>query len=223
MRKEGCMRALWYFIRQAQACVLLALAGGFAMAAYIWVFQDETFSVQKLLCMVPDSVIYFILIIVFTGSLSSVQNCYYLPVSFGCLRKYAFLGNLAMDGLMIAECLAFYCMMAFWMHMELTKLAYYVAMYLLIEGIAKCMSIAYMKWGKVVYVIVIVATGVFFGIAGFVFTYGRMEGNMISFFELYRKNKTNLLQTGMLAASLLVCIVANVGSWRMIRKLEVRA
>ena len=44
------MRALWYFIRQAQARVLLALAGGFAMAVYIWFIQDVSFSVQKLLC-----------------------------------------------------------------------------------------------------------------------------------------------------------------------------
>lgn len=223
MRKEGWMRALWYFIRQAQACVLLALAGGFAMAVYIWFIQDASFSAQKLLCMVPDSVIYFILIIVFTGSLSSMQNCYYLPVSFGCLRKYAFLGHLAMNGLMIAECLLFYCVTAFWLRMELTKLVYYVAMYLLIEGIAKCMGIAYTKWGKVVYVIIVVATGVFFGIVGFVITYGSLAGKMITFFDFCSKNNTGLLQSGILAASLLVCIAANAVTWRMIRNMEVRA
>lgn len=223
MRKEGWMRALWYFIRQAQACVLLALAGGFAMAVYIWFIQEVSFSVQKLLCMVPDSVIYFILIIVFTGRLSSVQNCYYLPVSFGCLRKYAFLGNLVMDGLMIAECLLFYCVMAFCLPIELTKLVYYVAMYLLIGGIAKCMGIAYTKWGKVVYVIIVVATGVFFGIVGFVITYGSLAGKMVSFLDFYSRHKTGLLQFGILAASLLACIAANVGSWRMIRNMEVRA
>lgn len=222
MRKKGWMRALWYFIRQAEVYVLLALAGGFVMAAYICVFQDEAFRVHKLLCMVPDTVIYFMLIIVFTGSLSFMQNCFYLPVSFGCLRKYAFLGNLAMDGLMIAECMVFYCMMAYWLHMELTKPAYYAAVYLLVEGIAKFMSIAYMKWGKAVYVIVIVATGVFFGILGFVFTYKSLAGNMISFLDFYSKNNTHLLLFGIAAASLLVYAAANVGSWRMIRKMEVR-
>lgn len=222
MRKDGWGRALWYFIRQAQYFVLTAVAGGFLMAAYVWVLRGDELSVQELLRMIPVCAEYGALIVIFSGGVSSAIYWYSTTISFGCLRKHAFWGTVVMDGLVIMESMLFYVVMSALLQTEQTELMYFASMFLMAEGIAKLLGLAFMRWGKAAYVMMIVVIFLVCVIAGFAVGYGGMSGRVISLMSFPGIDAAQKIQWLLLAVSGFVFLAANTGSWRMIRKYEVR-
>lgn len=223
MRKNGWGRALRYFIQQAQSFVLTAIAGGFLMSAYVWVLRGDEVSTKALFQMIPGSAIFVALMVLFTGEMSSATYWYSTTISFGGLRKHVFWGTLVMDGLVMMESLVFYVAMSALLHAGQTDLLYFASMFLLVEGIAKLLGLASIKWGKVVNVLMIIGVAFICGMIGFVAVYGGMSGSVVSIAAVLGDDKPQTVQWLLLAVSGVVFLVTNTGSWRIFRKYEVRA
>lgn len=219
MRKDGWRCALWYFIRQAERYVLTAAALGVAMSAYIWLIQGD--NIQELLHTIPNTVIGVAFIILFTTGISSAGYYYSTPISFGCLRKHAFLGNLLMNDLIITECLLLYWLMGSLMRIQQPYIVCIIAFFLMVEGISKFIGIVCMKWGKAVYIAITIGVAFIYGAIGFaVFYRGAFE--KIRFVMYIDGKGMQAIQWIVLAVGSMISAAANMGSWREIRKFEVR-
>ena len=106
MTTAGLKRALGYFVRQAEIYVLCIIGGSFALAVYMQIINGN--GIAQMFQSVPLVDLWISGVAVFTIDVSSYQYCYSMPVSFGCLRKHAFFGTLAMNILVIAQGLLFY-------------------------------------------------------------------------------------------------------------------
>lgn len=221
MRKGGWMRALGYFIRQAELTVLFGVAGGFVMAIYICLLQGNVVGFHEIFSLVPDAVIYFVSVILFTYGSTSFR-LHTQVVSFGCLRKYAFWGNLVMHGLVMTESLLFWWLMTVLMRTDRKNFIVYLAIFFAAEGCATLFDIAVMKWGKAASAVMIVMIALFSGWIGFFSGYGAVMEQTFSFLPFHGMEQVQVTQWMMLAVGVLLCIAANAGSWQIIRKLEVR-
>lgn len=219
MRKDGWRCALWYFIRQAERSVLTSAALGAAMSAYMWMIQGD--SVQELLPAIPSTVVCVALIILFTTGVSSAGYYYSTLISFGCLRKHVFWGNLLMNVLIMTECLLLYFLMGGLMRIEQPHIIYMIAFFLTVEGISKFLGIASIKWGKAAYIAMTLGVVFIFGAVGFVVAYGAFEKiGFLMFID--GKSRIQTIQWSILAVGSIISVAANMGSWRVIRKFEVR-
>lgn len=220
MRKGGWRCVCRYFIMQAERYVLTAAALGVAMSAYIWLIQGD--NIQELLHSIPNTVIGIAFIIVFTTGISSAGYYYSTPISFGCLRKHAFMGNLLMNALIMTECLLSYWLMGSLMHIEQPDIVCMIAFFLTVEGISKLLGIASVKWGKAVYIAITIGVAFICGATGFAVAYGG-EFEKIRFLKFIDgQGRIQTMQWSILAVGSIISVAANMGSWRMIRKFEVR-
>lgn len=225
MTTNGFARALRYFIRQAEIYVLCAIGGGFLMAAYIWLINGYGMSLQDMLETVPNSAGYMAMIIVFISGISSVQYWYSLPISFGCIRKNAFWGNLLMDLLVIAETAVFYFITAKLFHAETTQFEIILsfAAFLLLEGVSRFLGIAAAKWGKAVYVVMIITVIGSCMSAGFLVGYAGASGVPISVTDVLGEGIVQNGQWIVLAIGAALCMMGNAANWRILRTFEVKA
>lgn len=220
MRKSGWRCVCWYFIMQAERYVLTAAALGAAMSAYIWLVQGD--DIQELLHTIPNAVIGVAFLLLFTTGISSAGYYYSIPISFGCLRKHAFWGNLLMNALMITECLLLYRLMGSLMHVEQPDVVCMISSFLIVEGISKFLGIAFIKWGKAVYIAITIGVAFICGAIGFAVAYG-VEFEKIWFLMFIDgKGRMQTMEWSILAVGSIIFAAANMGSWRVIRKFEVR-
>lgn len=218
MKQSAWGRALRYYVRMAESYELVALAGGFFMALYVWLINER---VSELCRMLPVAVLCFAMIILFSVGTSFAQYGYFIPVTFGCLRKYAFWGNLVMDGLFIAETLVFYLALTRLLDMSQTGFVSGLSLFLIIEGFSRFLGIASMKWGKAVYTIVLIGIVLFSMVLVFVLAYAGMGGSFDSFtffFDNPMEGQWLLFGTG-----LIICVASICLCWRMLREFEVRS
>lgn len=223
MTASGFGRALRYFVRQAEIYVLCAAGGGFLMAAYIWLVNGYNMSFLEMLKTVPNAAGYIAMIVLFTSGISCIQYWYSLPISFGCIRKNAFWGNLIMDLLVITETAAFYFLTVCLFQVDVTQfeIAFNFAAFLLLEGISKCLGIAAAKWGKGVYVIMIAGVvGISMSI-GFLVGYAGVSGILIPVTDVLGEGIVRNGQWIILAIGAVLCIAGNIANWRILRVFEV--
>lgn len=223
MKTGGFGRALRYFIRQAQFNLLMTIAGSFAMGVYIWMINGSSSGLGEMIMSVPSAVLYISMLILFVSGTSEFQNYYLLPLIFGCLRKNVFLGNLAMDFLFIAECLAFYESLPFLFQMEPLAFGFSTifSLYLVLEGIARLVGIATMKWGKVAYVLMAMGVAAISFAFGILLVYARKSGFFIE--TAFENTGMQMWKWMLLAACAAICVAANVASYRVISHFEVKA
>ncbi len=223
--ENGFVRALRYFVRQAELYVLCIVVGSFAMAAYIWIIRGDGSSFAKMLQTVPSLDLWLSVVVLFTIGVSSYEYCYSTPVAFGCLRKNAFFGTMVMDVLIMLEGIGFYFLTAAWFDTgaKITQAVWIFAVFLLLESAARTMGMVAMRWGKIAYaimIVIIVIASVSFGLlAGISELLGVMHLAGSYFGEgVVRHGKWILL-----AAAAAVSIAVNAVSWRVLKGFEVRA
>lgn len=220
MMKSGWGRALRYFVWQAEIYVCYAVAGAFVMVAYVNLINGEVFHLQRFRQAVPNTVVFIAMMILFLDGASSSKYLYDMPVSFGCLRRNAFLGGLLMDGLLAAESLLISIAGARLLQTEQMDLIFCAALLLLLEGIARLIGIASMKWGRVAYfVMIVVIVGISVCIGFLAGATGGVTVSLVRFFGTDWKQKAQWVA---LATGAVVCFAANAGSWGILKNLEVR-
>ena len=225
MTTAGLKRALGYFVRQAEIYVLCIIGGSFALAVYMQIINGN--GIAQMFQSVPLVDLWISGVAVFTIDVSSYQYCYSMPVSFGCLRKHAFFGTLAMNILVIAQGLLFYFLSSVWFGSKeqtagekVTEGVLILSLFLLLESFAELIGIVAMRWGKIAYFIMIGATvlasmsfGVFVSLSG---TYGVMG-------LLKEVLGGSFMQTARwLLLAVAVSIVIHAGSWRILKNFEVK-
>lgn len=195
------------------------------MAAYMWLVNGEGMGFWELFQRIPSVTLWLLAIILFSNGISAYQHWYSMPVSFGCLRKHAFCGNLVMDLLVMGEGVIFYFLASAWFQVEVhdVVMRLILALLLLVEGISKIIGVSAMRWGKAAYVVMMIGIVAFSMAFGFLVGYTDTSGMLVSmstFFGL------DIIQTGqwmLIAVAVLVCLTANTVSWRMLRCFEVKA
>lgn len=224
MTTSGFGRALRYFVRQAEIYVLCAVGGGFLIAAYIWLVNSSDVSFLEMLKKVPSAAGYTAMVILFTSGISSVQYWYSLPISFGCIRKNAYWGNLVMDLLIIAEIVVFYFLTVNLFQADVTQFeaAFNIAALLLLEGVSKFLGIAAAKWGKIVYTIMIIGVIGFSMSMGFFVGYAGASGILISVTDVLGEGIVQNGQWIILVIGAVLCIAGNTANWRILRVFEVK-
>jgi len=225
MTTSGFGRALRFFIRQAEIYVLCIVAGGFLVAAYVWLINGYNVSFQEMLKTVPGSTVYIAMVILFISGMSSVQYWYSLPVSFGCMRKNVFWGNLVLDLLLIGEIAVFYFLTKdlFRVDTAQSETVFIFAAFFLLEGVSRFLGIAAAKWGKAIYVVMIIGVVGISMSAGFIVGYAGASGILVSVTDVLGGD---ILQNGqwiILAAGAVFCIAGNAANWRILRVFEVKA
>lgn len=225
MTAGGFGRALRYYVRQAEIYVLCAVGGGFLMAAYIWLINSYDMSFLEMLKTVPNAAGLVTMVILFTNGISSVTYWYSLPISFGCIRKNAFWGNLIMDLLIIAEFAVFYFLTVhlFQVDVTQTEIAFNFAAFLLLEGLSRFLGIAAAKWGKVVYAVMIIGVIGISMSTGFLVGYAGMSGILISVTDVLGEEIVQNGQWIILMIGAVLCIAGNTANWRILRAFEVKA
>lgn len=224
MTASGFGRALRYFVRQAEIYVLCAVGGGFLIAAYMWLVNSYDVSFLEMLKTVPNAAGYVAMVILFTSGISSVQYWYSLPISFGCIRKNAFWGNLVMDLLVIAEIVVFYFLTVNLFQVDVAQFeaAINIAVLLLLEGVSKFLGIAAAKWGKIVYTIMIIGVIGFSMSMGFFVGYAGASGILISVTDVLGEGIVQNGQWIILVIGAVLCIAGNTANWRILRVFEVK-
>lgn len=219
MKQSAWGRALRYYIRQAENYELTTIIGGFCMSLYIWLVGEGTLEIRGLFFLMPTTVFYLAIIMIFSCGISFDQVV--TPVMFGCLRKYVFWGSLVMDGLFMAETLVFYLISTSLLEMDRSGFAFKLSLFLMIEGVSKFLGMAAIKWGKMVYTIMCIGIVLISMGVGFVIAYARMGGSLdwiASFLSHSGRGQWLLLGMG-----IVVCVVSLFGSWHILKKFEVRS
>lgn len=221
MKTSGLDRALRYFIRQAELFVLCLAGGSFAMSGYIWLISGNGFSFQEMLAGVPSAIVMLSMVVLFSMSMSSAQYWYSIPISFGCRRKNAFLGNLVMEILFIAQSFVLYEAAVYVLQTDVfpVSTSLILALYLVIEGLSKLLGIAAVKWGKAAYIVMTVVI-VLISISGGMMAVFAREGSLAVFLGGYLESSWKWL--GLLLGAV-VCAAANIAGYRILSHFEVKA
>lgn len=224
MIASGVGRSLKYFIRQAEIYVLCMGAGSFALAAYMWLLSGSRVSLTEMLKSVPSAATMIAMILLFTNGVTAPQFWYSMPISFGCLRKNAYWGSIVMDFLLMIQTFIFYFITSHVFHMDLVQfeILFYIAMFLLVEGLSKFMGMASMKWGKAAYVVMIIGILVISMSVGFVVGYAGVSGNLISLTDVLGESFVRNSQWVILGISTAFCMIGNVASWHILKGYEVK-
>lgn len=224
MLAGGFGRACRYFVRQAELYVLCSVAGGFLMVAYMWMINSFDASFMEVVKLVPNAAVYIAMIVLFTSGISATQYWYSVPISFGCLRKHAFFGNLLMNLLVVVQTAVFYFVALQLFHVQASgfEAVFYLAAFLLLEGGSKFLGIAAMKWGKTVYVIMIIGIIAFSMCMGFVVGYAGVSG-MVSPVTSVLGEEIAKHGQWVLGIGAVLCVAANAASWRMLKVFEIKA
>lgn len=225
MRKSGLGRALYYFCSQAQVYVAGILTGSFAMAVYYWFVgaynPDE--SLRDAMHLVPAMLVSITIFVLFMVNMGSVQKWYAMAVSFGCLRKNAFLGVFAMNMQIAVESLILFGALVYFFKWDggTVLLLSIAVLYLAAEGCAQLIGAACWKWGKIAYLAaVVVVTGFIFGVA---VTNAVVANNLMNaWWQAAIRTAKPLWMAGALVCAGLFCAAGNMVSCYFIRKLEVK-
>lgn len=221
----GFGRTLRYAARQAQMYMLSIAGCSLGFAVWEWIVMNGELTVVDMIAMVPGMLMWIAMVILLVTGMSSGQSWYALLISYGCRRKNAFLGQLAMNLMIIVQSVILY---------EILELViksserYFgiqaiLAVLLAVEGMSQLVGAAVIKWGKAAYlamilVIMLVCLVLGFGY-GFMAGYGKFD---IPDYGLFDKMITFAKQWWMILAGAAVCAVMNILGWFMLRNYEVK-
>ncbi len=224
MKISGLDRALRYFIRQAELYVLCLIAGSFAMSGYIWLIQGYDRGILEMLKSVPSGIVFISIIVLYSSGMSSAQYWYSIPISFGCRRKNAFIGNLAMNMLFIAESLVFYMLAVRILQTDVfaVSMAVILPVYLVMEGISKLLGIAVIKWGKVTFIVMTAALVMASVFCGFLIFFAGEGKEALALISVSEKYLTFPWKWAGLLAGTGICAAANVAGYRILSHFEVK-
>lgn len=226
MTGNGFGRTLRYAARQAEMYMLCIAAGSFGMAAWEWLVLDGDMTVMDMMKMVPSMLVWMSMLVILITGMSSGQAWYSMLIPYGCRRKNAFLGNLAMNLMMIAQSVVLFEILVLVLKPEegILGIQAILAAYLALEGISQLIGAATIRWGKAAYgvmIVIIVFASLVLGFGyGFMSAYGVFDIQNDGFFT---KMMTFIKQWWIVLAGAIACTVTNVIGWGMLRKYEVKA
>lgn len=224
MKKYGFGRALYYFTRQAQFYVAGIFLGSFALAVYYWfVNGNSAVGFGDMIELTPAILVWITVLVLTTSSLETTQRRFSMLISFGCCRKNAFLGKLAMNLQIIVESLILFALLMRYFDWNGRSMLFVlvIILYLVSEGGAQLLGIAALKWGKIAYIIsVILCTGFIFGVAMTIMTITNSFVN--SWWRIPQQIAKPMWQYLALVTAGIFCMMANAVSYRSLRKYEVK-
>lgn len=218
MKADGLSRALRYFVRQAELYVLGIFGGSFVFMVYQWLIMADDTSISDMIGMLPNILLYLSLIVVLTIGVSVTQTYYPMLISFGCLRRNVFLGNLFLHLMLMVQSLILYKIFAevFGDEKSTFGMPVLLAIYLITSGISQLIGIVKMKWGKiatVLLVIVFMAGGMG---AGFILAFSRTD-------DFFVKFNWSVVSWPLVLTGVCICAAVNAVSWRVLCRYEVKA
>lgn len=213
---NGFGRTLRYFLYRAQIYALCIMLGGAAMAVYKWAVQDHAGSFRDLLAAIPVTWMPILSVVLFSVG-TSFGYFFSMLVSFGCRRIHVILGNLAMNLLLILECVFFSWLLTSWLGKKESVM--YQPMILgalfLLEGLTQLIGAAMAKWGKNVYLIFVF----------FVFVIAFLAGILVQTMHIQNIIDVMFLHIGqewIILAGAAICMAEHLIVYRFMRNYEVK-
>ncbi len=193
------------------------------MILYMWLIGGNAIgNLAESMSFVPSYLLLITVIVLITVNFSAGQNWYSIPISFGCLRKNAFLGHLCMDFLYIIESIAVYQIMLLVFHSNARSrigLPLLLALLLSMEGISKLVGTAMIKWNKIVgFVICMIVLMAFLSAVFVIVDASAEEFGSGVFMQLYEFS----LHWYVLLVGLAIYALTNIISYRFISSYEVK-
>lgn len=223
----GKKRVLKYFLYYTELYVLCTLGGTVVMTLYMALLNNNI-SAGPVFVSVPSMILSVAVILILTSGMTRGQYGYSIPVSFGCIRKNVFLGNLMMDFFYIIQVLVLYETAVFVIQTrtETVKIPMpvLVSLLLFVEGTAGLLGAAAVKCGKLAYIFFIVLVIVGSIGVGILVGFSSDFGSETVIFYVFRGGATAASFYWILfAASAVLSAAANFANYRLIRYFEVRA
>ncbi len=223
MKVSGFDRALRYFFYQSQLYVICTISGSLAMTLYIWLINGSVEIFNDLLTVIPGTMTYVSMIVLFTIAATAGQYWYPMLISFGCRRKNVFWGHLFMVFLFMTEIFAIDKISEKLLHTDVLSLDTWtlLALYLFIEGISTLMNIFTIKWGRrsqVLVIVVILAISMGYGFF-MAFSESSISISAIPFLGRLAAS----WQWMRLLSGAAFCLAANAANYRILSRYEIKA
>ena len=222
MNQSGLKRAMRYFIRQAEIYVMTIFAGSFGMACYQRLVLGEPLKAVETLRLVPGMILCLAFVVLFATGAGAGQTGYSMLISFGCRRKYVFLGNQVMNLLVAGESLILFEMMTLIItsRNQLWLLPLAAAVFLAFSGVSQLVGTAAVMWGKKVYYIMLVVFTVVVVSIGMVVVI--VWNGVLVKADFLDALHQPVYQAGVLLAATAVSGLSGIFTYRQLSSLEVR-
>lgn len=224
MKKGGLGRALYYFTRQAQVYVAGIILGSFLLAVYYWfVGGNSVMGFEDIIEQTPAMLVWITLLVLMSSSMGTTQRWVSMLISFGCCRRYAFLGTLAMNLQIMVESLILFAVLMHYCDWDgrTFLLVLVIVLYLVSEGGAQLLGIASSKWGKIAYIFAVMLCSIF--IVGVALTNVVVTTRSLnSWWRMIQETVNPVWQCLAIATAGMFFIATNVVGYRLLSKYEVK-